>query len=169
MSPRADAPPAQGGAERAQTPQASQTSQTPVVRCPFCGKLNRLATSPTNKAPTCGHCKKPLFPPEPVKGTDANWAQDVDKSPIPVLVDFWAPWCGPCRAVAPVMDKIAAERAGRLKVLKLNVDENPQTAAKFQVQAIPTMILFKDGKVLDQIRGAVPKQALDKRLDHFGI
>jgi thioredoxin 2 len=163
MSPRADASPAQGDAQGAQAP------QTPVARCPFCGKLNRLAATPTNKAPSCGNCKKPLFPPEPVKGTDANWAQDVDRSPIPVLVDFWAPWCGPCRAVAPVMDKIAAERAGRLKVLKLNVDENPQTAAKFQVQAIPTMILFKDGKVLDQIRGAVPKPALDKRLDHFGI
>ena len=163
MSPRADASPAQGDA------QGAQASRPSIVRCPSCGKLNRLAASPTNKSPTCGNCKKPLFPPEPVKGTDANWAQDVDKSPIPVLVDFWAPWCGPCRAVAPVMDKIAAERAGRLKVLKLNVDENPQTAAKFQVQAIPTMILFKDGKVLDQIRGAVPKPALDKRLDHFGI
>jgi thioredoxin 2 len=163
MSSRASASPAEEDAQGGQAPQA------PIVRCPSCGKLNRLSASAGGKAATCGNCKQALFPPEPVTGTDASWAQDVDRSPIPVLVDFWAPWCGPCRAVAPVMDKIAAERAGRLKVLKLNVDENPQTAAKFQVQAIPTMILFKDGKVLDQIRGAVPKPALDKRLDHFGI
>jgi thioredoxin 2 len=140
-----------------------------TVRCPGCGKQNRLLAEAAGKQPICGNCKQPLFGAEPVKGTDTTWLQEVEKSPIPVLVDFWAPWCGPCRAVAPTMDKIAAERAGRLKVVKLNVDENPQTSARFQVQAIPTMILFRDGKPIDQIRGALPKAALDKRLDHFGI
>ena len=140
-----------------------------TVRCSSCGKQNRLSAEAGGKLPSCGNCKQPLFSAEPVKGTDASWVQEVERSPIPVLVDFWAPWCGPCRAVAPTMDRIAAERAGRLKVVKLNVDENPQTSARFQVQAIPTMILFRDGKPIDQIRGAVPKPALDKRLDHFGI
>lgn len=83
----------------------------------------------------------------------------------PVLVDFWAPWCGPCRAVAPVLDAIAGERAGRLKIAKLNVDENPVTAARFAVQSIPTMIVFRGPLEVEQIRGALPKPALEARLE----
>jgi thioredoxin len=82
-----------------------------------------------------------------------------------VLVDFWAPWCGPCRAVAPVLESIAGERAGKLKIAKLNVDENPSAAARFQVQAIPTMIIFRGPLEVDQIRGAMPKAALESRID----
>jgi len=82
-----------------------------------------------------------------------------------VLVDFWAPWCGPCRAVAPVLETLAGERAGKVKIAKLNVDENPQAAARFAVQAIPTMILFRGPLVVDQIRGAVPKQTIEAHLD----
>src|SRR5581483_9597392 len=79
--------------------------------------------------------------------TDASFEQDVLKSPVPVLVDFWAEWCGPCRMLAPVLEQIAAESAGKLKVVKLNVDENPQTPPKFSIRGIPTMILFKNGQV----------------------
>lgn len=97
--------------------------------------------------------------------TDASFKGDVLQSEVPVLVDFWAPWCGPCRAVAPVLETLAAERAGKVKIAKLNVDENPQAASRFAVQAIPTMILFRGPLVVDQIRGAVPKQTIEAHLD----
>jgi thioredoxin len=96
--------------------------------------------------------------------TDASWKKEVEDCPIPVLVDFWAPWCGPCRAVAPMLESLAGERAGKLKIAKLNVDENPQSAARFNVQAIPTMIVFRGPLEVDQIRGALPKGALEARL-----
>jgi thioredoxin 1 len=96
--------------------------------------------------------------------TDDTWAAEVEGSPVPVLVDFWAPWCGPCRAVAPVLDQLAGEYAGRVKIAKLNVDENPRTAARFAVQAIPTMILLAGGQVVDQVRGAVPRATLQALL-----
>jgi thioredoxin 1 len=92
--------------------------------------------------------------------TDASFERDVLQSPTPVLVDFWAEWCGPCRMVAPVLEQIAAERAGELKVVKLNVDENPQIPAQFAIRGIPTMILFKDGQAVATQVGAAPKAKL---------
>ena len=92
--------------------------------------------------------------------TDSAFEQDVLKSDLPVLVDFWAPWCGPCRAMSPLIDDLANEYNGQVKVVKMNVDENPATPGKYGIRAIPTLILFKGGEVLEQITGAVSKNAI---------
>ncbi len=94
--------------------------------------------------------------------TDANFVSEVLGSDTPSLVDFWAEWCGPCRALSPLVDQIAEEHQGRLKVFKMNVDENPNTPAQYGVRGIPTLIIVKGGKVVDQLVGAVPKNALDQ-------
>lgn len=93
--------------------------------------------------------------------SDDSFETDVMKSEVPVLVDFWAPWCGPCRMVAPVLDQIAEEMDGKVRIVKLNVDENQQTAYKYQVSSIPTFILFKDGQMADRTLGALPKSGFE--------
>lgn len=97
--------------------------------------------------------------------TDAGFDQDVLKSSQPVLVDFWAPWCGPCRQIAPMIDQLAAENAGTVVVGKVNIDENPATAQKFGVEAIPTLLLFKDGEVSQRFVGSQPKVRLQSAID----
>jgi thioredoxin 1 len=92
--------------------------------------------------------------------TDANFETEVLNSDIPVMVDFWAPWCGPCRALAPVIDQVAEEFAGKVKVVKLNTDENPESAVKFRITSIPNLIIFKQGKPVDQLIGAVGKDRI---------
>ena len=97
--------------------------------------------------------------------TDADFQAEVLESEQPVLVDFWAPWCGPCRVVAPVLEEIAGERADELKIVKLNIDENQQTAMNFQILAIPTMVLFRNGSEAKRIQGAMPKKRLEAELE----
>src|ERR671933_139502 len=96
--------------------------------------------------------------------TDANFQAEVIESDVPVLVDFWAPWCGPCRVVSPILEEIAKERTGDLKVVKLNTDENQQTSMAFQILSIPTIILFRNGQVAKRIIGAYPKKRLEAEL-----
>lgn len=96
--------------------------------------------------------------------SDDSFEREVLQSDLPVLIDFWAPWCGPCKAIAPIVDDLAKEYAGRLKVVKMNVDDNPRTPSRYGVRGIPNLILFKGGQVRDQIVGAVPKTQLVKAI-----
>lgn len=148
-----------------------------IQTCPKCGAKNRVNESAARVSqPVCGKCGEKL--PEvaaaasgtpnakPQVVTDATFAIEVLKASasLTVLVDCWAVWCGPCRMIAPVLDQLAAESRGRYKIAKLNVDENPRTSGQFQIRSIPTMLIFKNGKVVDTIVGAVPKQTIAARL-----
>ncbi len=101
----------------------------------------------------------------PMEITDANFEQEVIKSEIPVLLDFWAVWCGPCKMIAPYVEEISGEYDGKIKVGKVDVDNNPQISMQFGIRSIPTLLVFKGGKVVDQIIGAVPKNAITSKLD----
>jgi len=120
--------------------------------------------------PMCGRCKTPLpvsIETRPLTVTDATFSAEVERSPVLVLVDAWAGWCGPCKMIAPVIDELAAEMAGRVRVAKLNVDENPLTAARFDLRSIPTLLLFKEGREADRIVGVQPKSEISRRLERL--
>jgi len=138
-----------------------------LIRCPSCGATNRLSVDAIvlGRKAVCGRCKTPLAAATPVTVSDATLAAEVDRSPLPVLVDLWAPWCGPCRTVSPIVDQLAAELAGRVRVAKMNVDDNPATSSRFGVQSIPTLLVIKDGREVDRIVGAQPKAAILGRLE----
>lgn len=138
-----------------------------MIVCPACGATNRVPGDKVAQglAPVCGKCKAPLSVGKPLPVTDASFAQDVERSPVPVLMDAWAPWCGPCHMIAPVIDQLATELAGRVRVVKLNVDDNPRTAARFDLRSIPTLLVLKDGREIDRLVGVQSKEAIARRLE----
>lgn len=144
-----------------------------IVICKNCGSKNRVNEGTAERLqPVCGKCGTMLSASagagdtgKPRTVTDATFTQDVlEVRGMPVLLDCWAEWCGPCRMIAPVLDELAAESNGRYRIAKLNVDDNPRTSAQFNIRSIPTMLIFKDGALIDRIVGVQSKQAIAARL-----
>jgi thioredoxin len=136
------------------------------VPCGACGATNRIPSEKRHLQARCGRCRAALAiePADPRPVTDASFEDHVLRSPLPVLLDCWAPWCGPCRALAPVIDALAHAYVGRVRVAKLNVDENPLAAARYAIQGIPTLLLFDGGQLRDRLVGAHPRAVIEARL-----
>jgi thioredoxin 2 len=146
-----------------------------IATCTKCQAKNRIdETAAVHQQPVCGRCGSPLELAPPGTGadgskprvvTDASFERDVlGAGPTPLLVDCWASWCTPCLMIAPVLDELASESQGRYVIAKLNVDENPQVSGRFGIRSIPTMLIFKNGKLVDTLVGALPKQTIAARL-----
>jgi thioredoxin 2 len=138
-----------------------------LVKCHSCGTTNRLPPPQSGRKVVCGKCKTPLTASGPIEVTDGTFADQVERSPLPVLLDLWADWCGPCHMLAPTIDQLSRELEGRVKVAKLNIDENPFTANRFGVRSIPTLLVLKSGLEIDRLVGVQPKQEIVRRLGNI--
>jgi len=141
-------------------PAAGQLMAAAVIKCPHCGTKNRVGPREEG-VPRCASCHRHL--PWLVPADSATFEAEI-KASVPVLIDFWAPWCGPCKWVEPVIEEATRENAGRLKVVKVNVDEAPAVSARYGVQGIPALVIVRDGQEVDRLVGAVPKQQLEQTL-----
>lgn len=147
------------------------TEESVILQCSSCNTKNRVPKSRLEDKPICGKCHSLLyvnsFYDHPVTVTDNTFKKEVLSHRGLILLDCWAPWCGPCRMVGPVVDQLAKEYAGRVKFAKLNVDENPITASQFAIQSIPTLLLFKNGEQVKSLLGALPKAEIEKHLQSY--
>jgi thioredoxin 2 len=139
-----------------------------IIRCLKCGTKNRMPEERLSQKPLCGKCKEPLIIArqtiKPIDVSDDSFSREVLTPETSVLVDCWAPWCGPCKSLSPIIDELATDYANGVKVVKLNVDENPVTASQYGVRSIPTMLFFREGKLVERLVGAMPKQEIEKHL-----
>jgi thioredoxin 2 len=136
-------------------------SKRATVSCPFCETLNRVQLGRLADRPKCGSCGRPLLLDRPIKVSTSDFDQVVAGSDVPVLVDFHADWCGPCKMMAPLLDDMARSRAGEVLVAKIDTDRNPEIAARFKIAGIPTLIVFQDGREVAREVGALPKPRLE--------
>lgn len=143
----------------------SQPPETPgarpaTLRCPFCLTLNRVDVSRATDRPTCGSCQRPMLLDRPVKVTDDDFDRLVQHTDVPVLVDFYADWCGPCKMMAPLLDDLARARVGEILVVKLDTDANPAVSQRFNIRGIPTLVLFRGGEEANRAVGAITEHEL---------
>lgn len=134
---------------------------TATVACQFCSTLNRVVMDRAAQGPKCGSCGRPILLDRPLHVSDETFQKVVQNTDVPVLVDFYADWCGPCKIMAPILDQIAHDRMGKLLVLKLDTDKNPVVPSGFGIRGIPTVILFRGGKEVARQTGAVPRTKLE--------
>ncbi len=143
-------------------------TESGIVVCSQCGAKNRIPRDRTGDRARCGKCRAPLpavsFPSEAVEVFDWNFQNEILNFPGPVLLEFYAPWCGYCQRLAPILDQVAAEYAGRVKIAKVNIDQNPASASKYQIRSTPSLFFFKNGALVDQVLGAVPKGEIERHL-----
>ncbi|HEX7091552.1 MAG TPA: thioredoxin TrxC [Longimicrobiales bacterium] len=140
------------------------TRRSATVPCPFCGTLNRVDLARLADRPKCGECGRPILLDRPIKVPGESLDRVVADAEVPVLVDFYADWCAPCKMMAPVLDEVARERAGDLLVGKLDTDRSPAVSERFGIRGIPTLILFRGGKEVARQTGALPKAKLEEWL-----
>ena len=136
-----------------------------TVACQFCGRLNRVDLARAADKPKCGECGRPILLDRPVALTDDSFDRVIADAQVPVLVDFYADWCGPCKMVAPIMDELARSRMGSVLVAKLDTDRNQEVAQRFQIASIPTVMVFRNGKVAAQQIGALPRAGYEALID----
>lgn len=137
------------------------TGASALVRCPFCLSLNRVDFGKVAQGPRCGECARPLLVDRPVRISDAELERVIAETEVPVLVDFYADWCGPCRMMAPLLDELAAEQVGRVLVLKLDTDANPRATERHGIRGIPTLIAFRGGQEVGRKVGLASRRELD--------
>lgn len=138
-----------------------------IIACPHCDTLNRVPNERLNQHPTCGKCELSVFTAAPIELTSANFTNHATKSELPLVVDFWASWCGPCKSFAPIFSEAAKTWEPQFRFGKINTEQQQSLAAQFNIRSIPTLMIFKQGHILAQQAGALPKSAFDQWLTSY--